>query len=128
MGAQLSLKKLPRSGSMSTILYCSTVPMFESVAWPAQPTDKALAANAKEQYWRSNASPFILLIKKHSEQRAPVLRLPVNSMETVHDSSSQHVVWTLKLNVWTLAEAKPSSQRVSKRGIEALLSFDHSRF
>ena len=128
MGAQRSFKKLPCSGSASIVLYCSTVPMFESVAWPAQPTDKALAANAMEQYWRSNASPFILLIKKHSEQRAPVLGLPLNSKDTVHDSPSQHIVRTLKLTVWTLAVVKSSSQRASKRGNEALFRSDHSLF
>ena len=101
--------------------------MLDSVAWPAQPTDKALAANAKEQYWRSNASPFILLIKKHSGQRAPVLGLPLNSKDTVHDSPSQHVVWTLKLTVWTLAVVKSSSQRVSKRENVELLRSDRSR-
>ena len=122
--------------------------MFESVTWPTQPTDKALAANAEEQYWRSNASPFILLIKKHSKQQAPVLGLSLfafrlvisreqrahivgltlNSKDTVRDSPSQHVVWTLELTVWTLAVVKSSSQRVSKRGNEALSSSDRSRF
>ena len=102
--------------------------MFESAAWPAQPTDKALAANATEKYWRSKARPFFLLIKKHSEQRAPVLGLPLNSKDTVHDPPPQHVAWTLKLTVWTLAVVKSSSKRISKRVIEALLRSDHSPF